>query len=269
MLIDAHSHLDKYGENIDSVLDELAQYRILTISNSTDLPSYWRNLELAKKSKLVLASFGIHPWKAPEYVNRLAELRTFIYASPLIGEIGLDYHWVEDPSQYPAQRLVLEFFLALAKEQNKIVNLHTKGAEEEILFLLKKYEIMKAIVHWYSGPFDTLDKLVNRGCYFTIGIEVLYSEQIKAIARRIPKAQLLTEMDNPGGAEWLNGKLGMPSMLLEVIQVIADLWGTTPTDVIETIQDNFLKLIKGDPRLADMYSIIVNEELNFGPLAIH
>jgi len=268
MLIDAHSHLDKYGEDIHSVLEEITKYRIFTISNSSDLPSYRRNLELAK-SKFVLASFGIHPWKAPEYADRLEELRPFINTSPLLGEIGLDYHWVEDPSQYPAQRKVLEFFLASAKEQNKIVNLHTKGAEEEILLLLDSYEIKMAIVHWYSGPLNTLNKLINRGIYFTVGIEVLYSEHIKNIARRIPKEQLLTEMDNPGGAEWLNGKLGMPSMVLQVIQMIANLRQTTPTELIETIQHNFLKLITGDPRLAEMYSMIVNEESNIGPLAIH
>lgn len=269
MLIDAHSHLDKYGENIHSVLEEIAKHRILTISNSSDLHSYRRNLELAAMSKFVLPSFGIHPWKAPDYVDGLQELKPFINTSPLIGEIGLDYHWVEDSSKYPAQRKVLEFFLASVKEQNKIANLHTKGAEEEILLLLDNYAIKRAIIHWYSGPLDTLDKLVNRGYYFTIGIEVLYSDHIKNIARRIPKVQLLTEMDNPGGAEWLNGNLGMPSMILQVVQVLAGLLQTTQTDVVETVQTNFLNLIRGNPGLADIYSMIVNEETRLGRIAIH
>jgi Tat protein secretion system quality control protein TatD with DNase activity len=40
----------------------------------------------------------------------------------MIGEIGLDYHFVQDTSTYPAQRKVLEFFLDAAREQEKIIN---------------------------------------------------------------------------------------------------------------------------------------------------
>jgi hypothetical protein len=53
MLIDAHSHVDRYdlmdGHVLESALAEIAQHRIFTISNSMDLPSYKRNLEISEK----------------------------------------------------------------------------------------------------------------------------------------------------------------------------------------------------------------------------
>ena len=48
MLIDAHAHLDHYGDELETALGEIKQYRIFTIGNSMDLPSYRRNLEIGE-----------------------------------------------------------------------------------------------------------------------------------------------------------------------------------------------------------------------------
>ena len=113
MLIDAHSHVDRYGlvheHALQSALAEIGQHRILTISNSMDLPSYRRNLEISEECDLVLPVFGAHPWNAPEYVDRLQDLSGAVEASPMIGEIGLDHYSVEDAATYPEQRRVFEY----------------------------------------------------------------------------------------------------------------------------------------------------------------
>ena len=38
MLIDAHTHLDMYEEDLESALEEVVQHRIFAISNSMNLP---------------------------------------------------------------------------------------------------------------------------------------------------------------------------------------------------------------------------------------
>jgi len=103
MLIDAHAHLDRYEDKLESVLEEINQNRIFTLSNSMDLPSYKQNLEIGRKCDLVLATFGIHPWNAPEYANQLKDLKDAIDQTPIIGEIGLDYYSAEYAHQFPAQ----------------------------------------------------------------------------------------------------------------------------------------------------------------------
>ena len=252
MLIDAHAHLDHYGDELKTALGEIKQRHIFTVSNSMDLPSYRRNLEIGEMCDLVLPTFGVHPKRAPQYVDRLNELDKAIEQSPMIGEIGLDFHWVEDSSQYPAQKKVLEYFLAAAREQKKIVNLHTKGAEKEILDLLERYDIQRAIVHWYSGPLDILRALIEYGAYFTVGVEVLYSRSIHAIARELPMERLLTETDNPGGLKWLRGTIGMPQVIREVVQAIAELKQTTAETITKTVYNNFMRLTKDDPWLTDI-----------------
>ena len=260
MFIDAHSHVDRYDlvdeQALGSALAEITQHRILTISNSMDLPSYKRNLEISEMCSLVLPTFGVHPWNAPEYADRLNELSEAIEQSPMIGEIGLDHYFVQDTSAYPAQRTVLEFFLGAAREQEKITNLHTKGAEREVLELLDQYDIPRVIVHWYSGPLDIFREMVARGVYFTVGIEVLYSEHIQTIAQEIPSRQLLTETDNPGGPKGFIGRPGMPVLVKNVVQGIAEARRTTADAIIQTVQANLLEFIRDDRRLSDMCVVL-------------
>ncbi len=251
MLIDAHAHLDRYGDLLKTALEEIRQNRIFVIANSMDLPSYRENLAIGARCDLVLPTFGVHPKRAPEYAGRLHELSRAIEMSLAIGEIGLDFHWVKDSSQYAVQEKVLRFFLAAAKEQKKIVNLHTKGAEKEILALLEHYDIQRAIVHWYSGPLDILRALSEYGAYFTVGVEVLYSEHIQTIARELPMDRLLTETDNPGGLQWLRGAPGMPLALRDVVRALAGLKGTTENTIGRSVRENLSRLIASDPWLAE------------------
>src|SRR5262245_22474688 len=256
MFIDAHVHLDKYGPDLNEALQEIRTRHIFTIAVAMDVPSYKSSREISAESELVLPTFGIHPRRAPEYVDRLSELGPLIEQSPAIGEIGLDFHWVKDSSQYPVQVKVLEYFLAAAREQKKMVNLHTKGAEKKILDLLERYDIERAIIHWYSGPLDILLRLIEFGAYFTVGVEVSYSETIQAIAREIPDHLLLTETDNPGGLKWLKKIAGMPRHVQDVIDVTAQMRSSSPESIARIVHENFLHMIEVDRWLKDLRPVL-------------
>lgn len=251
MWIDAHAHLDHYeDDHLPAALAQISAQRIFTISVAMDPPSYARAREIAAGSDLILPTFGIHPWEAPHWADRLGELDALIAQSPLLGEIGLDTHWVTDTSAYPAQHRVLEHFLASVRDQHKIVNLHTKGAEHEIADLLRRYRVERAIVHWYSGGRPALRELIALGCYFTIGVEIMRSNKIRTIAQLIPADRLLTETDNPGGWAWLaDGAPGMPALVVDVVQALAEVRQTTPDAMRATVRANLLRLFDGDPHL--------------------
>jgi TatD DNase family protein len=146
----------------------------------------------------------------------------------------------------------LEYFIAAAAEQNKFVNLHTKAGEKEILDLLEKYDVRRAIIHWYSGPMDILSAMIQFGCYFTIGVEVLYSEYIKEIAKAVPDHLLLTETDNPGALRWLkkNDEVGMPAAIKNVVEAVAELRKSTPERIENLVHANFARLIADEPWLS-------------------
>jgi TatD DNase family protein len=252
MLIDAHCHLDRYRDNLAYALEEIKEHRIFTISNSMDLPSYKQNMKIAATSDFVLPVFGIHPWNASEYVGCLDDLDWAISESPMIGEIGLDYYFVNETSRYDDQREVFEHFLRAATRKKKIVIVHTKGAESEALQLLQRYNAERVIIHWYSGPWHVLEAMVENGFYFTIGVEVLFSQHIQDIARSLPAELMLTETDNPGGKQSLTGTIGTPLVIKDVIAKLAEIRRTSDQVIITAVHNNLIRLGDNDPWLARM-----------------
>ena len=118
--------------------------------------------------------------------------------------------------------------------------------------MLRRYDIERAIIHWYSGPLDVLREMIDRGFYFTVGVEVLHSEHIRDIARSLPSEQILTETDNPAGRKWLAGAQAMPLLIKDVVQKLAELRKTTAEAIMDTIQSNFIRLIRDDGRLLEV-----------------
>lgn len=247
MLIDAHTHLDEYieyenGRELEkSALEEINSNKILSLANSMDVPSYIKCLELTKKSDFIIPSFGIHPQKAHIYSERLDELEEYIYDCKMIGEIGLDFFWAKKET-FSYQVPVFEYFLENARHQDKIINIHTKGAEGEILNYLDKHKAKRIIVHWYSGPRWELKELIKRGCYFTVGVQVKYSDIIKDIAREIPKDRLLLETDNPSGEEWLSKNIGMPCLIKDVYEEVAKLKRMSAAELELRAYENYLNI---------------------------
>jgi TatD DNase family protein len=249
MRIDAHLHLDIYGADAAGALAEIEQHRIFSISVAMDSDGYAATKELAGVCPFVLPAFGIHPWRAPDHVDRLDQLTALVAETPMIGEIGLDHHWVKDRAAHPVQMRVLEFFLDAARDQEKVVNLHTKGAEHEVADALRRFQARRAIVHWYSGPMDAFRELSDLGVYFTIGVDVLRSDAIREVARAIPPERLLTETDNPGASRWHASAPGRPRLLLEVVSELARVLGRSTAAIETQVHENFLALAAGDDRL--------------------
>lgn len=249
MYIDCHTHLDFFEDNIEEAIRDINDNKILTLANSMDIGSYIKNKEYSKKSKFIKPCFGIHPWKAAEYKGDLQELISYIEESEIIGEIGLDYLWVEDKSTFEPQRKVFYFMLEESIKRNKVVSLHTKDAEEEIYEALKKYNYNKAIIHWYSGDMSTLEKLIKLGCYFTISVDIGYSEKTYEVLSKIPMDKLLLETDGPTALEWVNGDYGYPSEIIKVYEKVAKFKDIKMEELLIIVEENLKKLLNKELRV--------------------
>ncbi len=128
-----------------------------------------------------------------------------------------------------------------------------------MLELLDRYEIPRAIVHWYSGPSDIFREMAARGMYFTVGIEVRHSAHIQTIVREIPARQLLTETDNPGGPKEFIGGTGMSLLLKDVVQGIAEARKSPVEEIVQTVQDNMVELMRENSWLANTCGKISKE----------
>jgi len=100
--------------------------------------------------------------------------------------------------------------------------------------------------------------MIQYGCYFTIGVEVLYSDYIKEIAQAVPDHLLLTETDNPGALRWLKKKdeIGMPTAIKDVVNALAVLRQSVPEKIEPLIKTNFYRLISNDPWLIEIRNAV-------------
>ena len=243
MYIDAHTHLDFYNKNIDKAIDDINKDKILTLANSMDIESYKLNKSYLEKSEYIKVLFGVHPWKAQKFEDDLNSLIPYIEESELIGEIGLDYLWVEDKTTFKRQREIFYFILDEAVKRNKFVTLHTKDAEEEIYNALKIRNYNKVIIHWYSGNIDLLDKFIDLGCYFTISLDIGYSKLTEEILRKIPLNKLLLETDGPTALEWVSGNYGYPSEIKRVYEIVAKYKNIELDKLKNIIKGNYYNII--------------------------
>jgi len=253
VLLDAHFHLGGHADDAASVLAEIRRRRVFSLAVARNPASYAQTTILAGDEPLVVPAFGVHPACAADWAGRLDELVPPLDSAAMLGEIGLDHHWVTDASTYPAQQAVFQHFLVEAERRNLVVSLHTKAAEEEIVTGLRRHGVSRAIVHWYAGPVRAFRELVDLGAYFSVGVAVLVDDTARAIAAEVPIDRLLTETDNPSGWKWLKGEEGRPSLLIEVQRELARVRGMSVHDLQDRVRTNFERLIAGDDLLEAPY----------------
>jgi len=109
---------------------------------------------------------------------------------------------------------------------------------EQCLWILQHFPLTNPDLHHRL--------LAEKGVYFTIGVEVLFSAAIQEIARSVPSSLLLTETDNPGGYHWLTGDPGMPSIIIPVVHKLAELRGWSAEETQAIVLHNFLRLVGDD-----------------------
>jgi len=243
LLLDAHVHLDGYGDRWPEALAEIQAAGMGALAVSMDVASYRATVALCAQDRRLLPSFGIHPWEAPLWVKRLDELEPLAAEAPMLGEVGLDRRFVDDPRAYGPQEEVFTFFLGVARRSGKLLNLHTSGAEARVVELLEHYGVSNALVHWYNGPMGLLERFAALGAYFSVGVELLESERIVRVAKRIPLDRLLVETDNPGGWKWLTREVGMPSLLPRVVEALAQARDLAPGEMEAVLEENARRLL--------------------------
>lgn len=245
MYIDFHNHIDFYkNEELQKVYKDIEKNNIKVISCAMDEESYKNNLRFSKECDRIIPTFGIHPWRVTKEIPNLDIYDDYIKNSKMIGEVGLDFHWVEDKSTFEPQVKVFKHFVKKAKKYDKYLNIHTKGAEELIYDILYKENMLeKSIIHWYSGDSHTLNKFIDANSLFTISVDINYSEKTKEIAKLIPISNILAETDGPTALEWVNGVYGMPSKIINVYNGICGVKNIDDSELKYYINKNYNDII--------------------------
>lgn len=243
-IIDTHAHYDDevFQDRLSEVLAAQKEHGIVgIIENSSDIPSSERSVKLAQEFDFMWAAVGVHPQEAerlPEgWLDRVAELAK----SPkvvAIGEIGLDYYYPEP--QKESEIPVFEAQLALARDMGLPIQVHDRDAHGDVLELLKKYR-PSGTVHRFSGSPEMAKEVVRIGMVLGIGGALTYKNARKerAVVEAVSLENIILETDCPYLApQQYRGKVSTSDMLPPVVDLIAELKGETPENVIRITSEN-------------------------------
>lgn len=239
MLIDTHCHIDLYDKP-EMLLWECEKKGISVIA-MTNLPSYFEmGYPFFRKSKLVRISLGLHPLFADKHKDEFHIFLRNLDRTSYIGEIGLDI----SNEGLATKELQLDSFEKVLKNvstKKKILSIHSRRAEKEVLTLLIKYKISNAVFHWYSGSTSMLIKILDEGYYFSINPSMINSPNGQNIISKIPINKILTESDGP--YVQYSHSIVNPWDLKVVLDYISSTIHINVIEVEKQIQSNYFDLI--------------------------
>ncbi|MFO7965466.1 MAG: TatD family hydrolase [Desulfobacterales bacterium] len=218
MLIDTHVHLDMIQSPADAVRRARDAGVSKIVAVGTHLKSNRKTLDLGEQfPETVLPAIGYHPWAVVE--KEVDETLRFVDAHLrsciALGEVGLDYK-IKVPKKI--QQQVFESLLKIAAKHEKPVNVHSRYSFERAFAMLRDAGVSKAVFHWYSGPLDMLERIINAGYFISATPALAYSSRHQAAVKRTPIEHMLIETDAP---EAYQGKTSEPATLVQTLEHLA------------------------------------------------
>lgn len=239
-MIDTHCHIDLYPDP-HKVLREVEREGVTTIA-VTNLPSHFEmGRPHVRGAKHVRLALGLHPLLVERHTpDELRKFKRLHSETSYVGEVGLDY------SRYGKatagkQLQSFRFVLEVLRDQPHFVTLHSRGAEEDVLSLLREFRVERAVFHWYSGPLPLVDRIVSAGHYLSFNPTMARSAKGRRVIDCVPRDQVLTETDGPHLQ--VNSRPSRPGDVRVVIDHLARVWNESPEAVEHTVRSNLNRIL--------------------------
>lgn len=235
-LYDTHFHLD-LQKNVRSAIEEINTNKIYTIA-VTNLPVLFDKEQKQYESTYIRIALGFHPELVGEYKKYIPKMWEKLSKARYVGEVGLDF----TNSTYKNEQLSFfeELIEKCREDKNKILSIHSRKAETEVLNFLRGKKSFKPILHWYTGNIKNIEDAVDIGCYFSINQRIVKTLKFKKMAEIIPLNRILLETDSPFCANTQTHG----NALIQTTSMLANILNMEKEDVEQTMWNNFQALLK-------------------------
>ncbi len=220
-LFDTHCHLtdERFEGDLAQVIARMrgAGMRLAVVVDDASKDDQ-KAIALAQEHDFLYAATGVHPHDASSWNGeRAAKLETWLRLPKVValGETGLDYHY--DFSPRTVQREAFEAQLDMAYRLDKPAILHIReahgDAQEVLTGLYRSGRLARAVMHCYSGSWESAKTYLDMGLYISFTGVVTFKNAAKLIevARNMPLDRMMIETDCPYMApEPMRGKRNEP-----------------------------------------------------------
>ena len=205
MLVDSHAHYDdrRFDADRAAVLESLPAAGIAAVLDcGCDTTSSLKALALARQYGHVYCAVGTHPDSAGRLTEGDLALYRQLAADPrclAIGEIGLDYHYPDNPPR-EVQQQAFRRQLELAAELGLPAIVHDRDAHADSLAIAREFRgRVTGVFHCFAGSVEMARELLNLGWYlgFTGAITFKNARRAAEVIAYAPLDRLLLETDCP------------------------------------------------------------------------
>ena len=195
-MIDTHCHFDMMPSP-ERYIQERERRGDIVIG-MTNAPSHFQmGYQYVQRFKHIRLALGFHPLLTHELQEELPLFERLIDKTSYVGEIGLDFSSAYSNSKDIQIKSLRHILSKISGDTHKLVSVHSRKAEKELLALLLEYRIPNVIFHWYSGSISLITNIVSAGYYFSVNEAMTKSSNGRKILSTIPKERILTESDAP------------------------------------------------------------------------
>ena len=255
-MIDSHCHLadDTFVGELDDVIGRAKEAGLtaaLCILAAGDEEEAARAETVRQKWPDVRFATGVHPHAAGSFKESPAAsaetTRTHAtrFGACGIGEIGLDYHY--DFAPRDVQQQVFAAQLALARELDRPVIIHTREATDDTFAILQESGDVRGVFHCFTGDAGMARRALDIGFYVSLAGIITFPKagELRETVRAVPLDRLLTETDSPFLAPVPHrGKRNEPAHVARVVAALAELYQVDAGDLARRTGANFHTLFQ-------------------------
>lgn len=232
MIFDSHTHLnaEQFNEDIPETIERAKELGVTEMAVvGFDTSTIDKSLALSKEYTDIYSIIGWHPTEAGSYTKEIEERLQELLTTPKVvalGEIGLDYYWMEDPKD--VQDRVFRRQIAIAKEMKLPISIHMRDAIEDTYRVLKEEGVQDigGIMHSYSGDSEWMKRFLDLGMHISFSGVVSFKKavEVQEATQAAPLDRMLVETDAPYLAPVpYRGKRNEPGYTRYVVEKIAEL----------------------------------------------
>lgn len=232
-LADAHCHLELFENYKVAISDaRMAGVRWI-ITAGCNKASSMAAVSIAD-GKGVFAVIGVDPAAPAVDDSFIPEITKIIKSNRNvigIGEVGLDYKLPNPNKEMQKKRFIDQ--INVAKELDVPIVIHARGAISDVIDIVEKENVSKAMFHFFEGDEKQAVHLANRG-YF-ISIPPIESSKRRRVINSLELSSIVVETDSP-----VVGK--GPIDVIKTVGWIAQIKGVDFKDAARATTQNVKKL---------------------------
>ena len=243
-IFDTHAHYDDeaFDDDRESLIMSLKDRGVVGIvSCGCDIASTVANQNLSHSFDDFYFAAGFHPENLEDFsVEDLEKLEPFFADEKCVavGEIGLDYHWMNSTKEKQRELFVAQ--IELAKVKGLPVIVHDREAHGDTLDILKATK-PSGVLHCFSGSVEMAREVIKLGMFLGFNGVATFknARKIPEVIREIPLDRIVLETDCPYLApEPHRGKRNDSSFIPFIAQRIGEILGISAQEVLDVTNKN-------------------------------